>query len=59
MKYLFPFSLAIGMAVAQPTDPGEPPVKAPFGKKEDSLCINDWWNQPAKAELGPLYKVDI
>ncbi len=24
---------------------GEPPVKAPFVKKEDSLCVNDWWNR--------------
>ena len=26
---------------------GDPPVEAPFTKKEDSLCINDWWNRPA------------
>jgi hypothetical protein len=26
---------------------GEPPVKAPFLKGEDSLCVNDWWNRPA------------
>jgi hypothetical protein len=32
---------------AQGDDPGEPPVKAPFVKKEDSLCVNDWWNRPA------------
>jgi len=25
---------------------GEPPVKAPFKKGEDSLSINDWWNRP-------------
>jgi hypothetical protein len=25
---------------------GEPPVKAPFVKGEDSLCVNDWWNRP-------------
>ena len=24
----------------------EPPVKAPFLKGEDSLCVNDWWNRP-------------
>lgn len=47
MRYVLPFSLAIGMASAQPTDPGEPPVKAPFVKKEDSLCVNDWWNRKA------------
>ena len=28
---------------------GEPPVKAPFAKGEDSLCVNDWWNRPAPA----------
>lgn len=25
---------------------GEPPVKAPFVKKEDSLCVNAWWKRP-------------
>ena len=25
---------------------GEPPVKAPFEKGEDSLAVNDWWNRP-------------
>ncbi len=25
---------------------GEPPVKAPFKKGEDTLCVNDWWNRP-------------
>ncbi|MGL4400359.1 MAG: hypothetical protein ACRCXD_10860, partial [Luteolibacter sp.] len=35
------------MATAQPTNPGEPPVKAPFIKKEDSLCVNDWWTRKA------------
>ena len=24
---------------------GDPPVVAPFGKKLDSLCVNDWWNR--------------
>ena len=24
---------------------GDPPVAAPFGKKLDSLCVNDWWNR--------------
>ena len=31
---------------AQPVGSGEPPVKAPFLKGEDSLCVNDWWNRP-------------
>lgn len=26
---------------------GAPPFKAPFNKGEDSLCVNDWWNQPS------------
>lgn len=26
---------------------GQPPVKAPFLKSEDSLCVDDWWNRPA------------
>lgn len=26
-------------------DHGEPPVRAPFKKGEDSLCVNDWWNR--------------
>ena len=46
MKYLLPALLAIATASGQPTDPGEAPVKAPFVKKEDSLCVNDWWNRP-------------
>ncbi|MDP0490110.1 MAG: hypothetical protein Q7Q71_03560 [Verrucomicrobiota bacterium JB023] len=25
---------------------GAPPYLAPFEKGEDSLCVNDWWNQP-------------
>ncbi|MGK0302914.1 MAG: hypothetical protein ACI89X_003800 [Planctomycetota bacterium] len=24
---------------------GDPPVLAPFGKKLDSVCVNDWWNR--------------
>jgi len=47
MKPLLLIPFAIGLAAAQPADPGEAPVKAPFLKKEDSLCINDWWKRPA------------
>ena len=36
------------------TNHGEPPVKAPFTKGEDSLCVNDWWNRPV-----PKNKKDI
>lgn len=39
--------LNIGIITAQSVDLGEPPVKAPFVKKEDSLCVNDWWNRKA------------
>lgn len=46
MKYLLPALLAIGTACAQPADPGEAPVKAPFEKGEDSFCVNDWWKLP-------------
>jgi hypothetical protein len=46
MKYFLSISLAIGMASAQPADPGEAPVKAPFKKGEDSFCVNDWWKLP-------------
>jgi hypothetical protein len=45
MKYLLPALLGIGVATAQPIDPGEPPFKAPFVKQEDSLSVNDWWNR--------------
>jgi hypothetical protein len=24
---------------------GDPPVIAPFGKRLDSVCVNDWWNR--------------
>lgn len=45
--HLLPAAICALSAPAQTADPGEPPVKAPFAKKEDSLCINDWWNRPA------------
>ena len=38
--------LSIGPIFSQ-DELGEPPVRAPFEKKEDSLCVNDWWNRPA------------
>jgi len=50
----FPIIVLIALAlshlasVAQPvSESGEPPVKAPFLKGEDSLCVNDWWSRPA------------
>ena len=47
MKSLLLIPFAIGLAAAEPTVPGEPPVKAPFLKKEDSLCTDAWWKRPA------------
>jgi hypothetical protein len=44
--FLF-LSLATSLAAADPADSGEPPVKAPFLKGEDSLATDDWWNRPA------------
>ena len=47
MKILLIAPFFLSLAVARPGEHGEPPVKAPFRKKEDSLCTNDWWNRPA------------
>ena len=50
MKFLFFLPVTALFAAAQPAqpaDPGEPPLRAPFVKKEDSLSVNDWWNRPA------------
>jgi len=41
-------ALLVGVAclgVALPAQHGDPPVKAPFGKRLDSICVNDWWNR--------------
>jgi hypothetical protein len=47
MKSLFLSALlGIGTTLVA-EDHGEPPVLAPFKKKEDALCTNDWWNRPA------------
>jgi hypothetical protein len=46
MKYLILFAALIPLILsAEKPDIGEPPVKAPFQKNEDSLCVNDWWNR--------------
>ncbi len=46
MKYLIALiALTSLLTFAQSEPVGEPPVKAPFKKNEDSLCVNDWWNQ--------------
>ena len=38
--------LATGAVAALSTEHGQPPIKAPFEKGEDSLCVNDWWKRP-------------
>lgn len=46
MKVLLLFSILIPLAaLGNSSAIGEAPYKAPFQKKEDSLCINDWWNR--------------
>jgi hypothetical protein len=52
MRCFLPITLACGITWSfaseqAPAGLGEPPVKAPFVKKEDSLCVNDWWNRNA------------
>lgn len=39
-------ALATCLLTALGAEHGDPPVKAPFVKGEDALCINDWWNRP-------------
>lgn len=45
--FLLLFAATSLFPVAHAADPGPPPVKAPFLKGEDSLCVDDWWNRPA------------
>lgn len=46
MKYLIALLALIPLlSFAEKATLGEPPVKAPFVKGEDSLCVNDWWNR--------------
>lgn len=50
------FTLAVFChADAQEATHGAPPVVAPFVKKEDSLCVNDWWNR----ETGPIIDLKV
>lgn len=49
LRTSFPVALLAAMsalvatsAATGKTKHGEPPVKAPFEKGEDSLCTNDW-----------------
>jgi hypothetical protein len=47
-RALFLATLALGGGFPHPAlaaQHGDPPVKAPFVKGEDSLCVNDWWNR--------------
>jgi len=41
------YVLMIGLALSASLQAGEPPVRAPFAKGEDSLCVNEWWTRPA------------
>ena len=41
------FALLTSFTAVFSAEYGEPPVKAPFEKGEDSLCVNDWWKRPA------------
>ena len=34
------------LAASAAEEHGEPPVKSPFKKGEDTLATNDWWNRP-------------
>ncbi len=43
MRYLI--SLLLAAMPLYAADHGGPPVRAPFDKGEDSLCVNDWWNR--------------
>ncbi len=47
MRYLIPLMLCVLPLCA--AEHGEPPVRAPFEKGEDSLCVNDWWNRKKSA----------
>jgi hypothetical protein len=37
----------MGLSLSAGLHAAEPPVRAPFVKGEDSLCVNDWWTRPA------------
>ena len=50
MKHLA-FSLLLSCSFAIADEHGDPPVRAPFKKGEDSLCVNDWWNRPIPTKV--------
>lgn len=39
--------LTMGLALSAGLHAAEPPVRAPFAKGEDSLCVNAWWTCPS------------
>lgn len=45
IKYSLFLALLPLLAFAEIEPIGEAPYRAPFEKKEDSLCVNDWWNR--------------
>ena len=51
--YLLILNLSV-LSLSQAEEYGDPPVKAPFKKGEDSLCINDWWNRPVPKQAKKL-----
>ncbi|MFZ9935621.1 MAG: hypothetical protein ACO3JG_01035 [Luteolibacter sp.] len=53
MRYLI--SLLFATVPLSAADHGEPPVRAPFEKGEDSLCVNDWW----KREKNPIIELKV
>lgn len=53
MRYLIFLLLAVMPLPA--ADHGEPLVRAPFEKGEDSLCVNDWWNR----EKSPIIDLKV
>jgi hypothetical protein len=44
MKHLLAMLLPV-LPLCAAQEHGDPPVRAPFEKGEDSLCVNDWWNR--------------
>jgi hypothetical protein len=45
----------IALPALASTEHGEPPLRAPFKKGEDSLSVNDWWNR----EQSPIIDLKI
>jgi hypothetical protein len=45
----------IALPALASTEHGEPPLRAPFKKGEDSLSVNDWWNR----EQSPIIDLKV